>query len=374
MPVRFYSLDVLRGIAALCVVIWHWQLFFYDGSVPSPMFAREDMPLFTIAALFYKKGYLAVDLFFCLSGFIFHWLYAKEISTRNMPGREFFVLRFSRLYPLHLVTLLTVAALQAAFFGLTGDYFGHSHNTVRNFALHLIFANVISVHSFNGPAWSISVEVLLYAIFFVLYRLLPVRMPVTILMVMMGVSLYSPFGALGRGLIGFFMGGGAFLLYQTLLARGLLERVSVPLAVVVFLQWLGSVIYVQSGATDTGASMWSMFVLFPSTIFCLATLETRQGTLGKRLAILGDISYSSYLWHFPLQLVAMLVVVRFGIDRDIFYSPVTVVAFFVLLVGLSLLSYHVLERPAQSYIRKRFTRRERASLVGSPESRRAATR
>ena len=58
MPKRFHSLDVVRGIAALSVVLWHWQHFFYDGTIgknfsslhnptilPSPCFTKKEISL-----------------------------------------------------------------------------------------------------------------------------------------------------------------------------------------------------------------------------------------------------------------------------------------------------------------------------------------
>src|SRR6185436_12525906 len=108
-PGRMHSLDALRGIAALAVVFWHWPHFFYSGTTLAAGFDREAQPFYEVFKIFYRHGILAVDLFFLLSGFIFFWLYAKTISARRLTPREFFVLRVSRLYPLHLVTLLLVA-------------------------------------------------------------------------------------------------------------------------------------------------------------------------------------------------------------------------------------------------------------------------
>jgi peptidoglycan/LPS O-acetylase OafA/YrhL len=123
IPLRFYSLDVLRGVAALCVVFWHWQHFFYVGAELAPSFLASKQPLFGSLSLLYGYGWLAVDLFFSLSGFIFYWLYSIQVSSRAMRERDFLVLRFSRLYPLHLLTLLWVAILQFVFSRMTGSFF-----------------------------------------------------------------------------------------------------------------------------------------------------------------------------------------------------------------------------------------------------------
>ena len=53
-PQRLYSLDVLRGLAALSVVFWHWQHFFYSGTAPGVV-EVEKQPLYSCSFSFYDK-------------------------------------------------------------------------------------------------------------------------------------------------------------------------------------------------------------------------------------------------------------------------------------------------------------------------------
>jgi peptidoglycan/LPS O-acetylase OafA/YrhL len=76
---NFHALDGLRGVAAICVVMLHY------GAYVSPLSVGS--------------GYLAVDLFFCLSGFVIAYAYRQRLMTSISPGR-FFVMRFVRIYPL----------------------------------------------------------------------------------------------------------------------------------------------------------------------------------------------------------------------------------------------------------------------------------
>ncbi|WP_217537852.1 acyltransferase family protein, partial [Stenotrophomonas sp. GbtcB23] len=103
IPARFHSLDVIRGVAALVVVVWHWQHFLLGGT-GELAFRQTDQPFYAQLSMFYHWGWLAVDFFFSLSGFVFFWLYGEAVATRGVDGWRFFVARFSRLYPLHLVT------------------------------------------------------------------------------------------------------------------------------------------------------------------------------------------------------------------------------------------------------------------------------
>jgi peptidoglycan/LPS O-acetylase OafA/YrhL len=159
---RLYSLDALRGIAALSVVFWHWQHFYMGASTPLIV---ESQPLFSWFAPLYRNGDLAVDFFFLLSGFIFFWLYQSKIFKGEVSARDFFILRFSRLYPLHFLTLIIVAVQQFYYWKITSTSFIYAENNVFHFILNLFLASSIKLEkgfSFNAPIWSVSVEVFVY--------------------------------------------------------------------------------------------------------------------------------------------------------------------------------------------------------------------
>jgi peptidoglycan/LPS O-acetylase OafA/YrhL len=84
----------------------------------------------------------------------------------------------------------------------------------------------------------------------------------------------------------------------------------------------------------------------------LALIETKRGTLGKRLSLIGDISYSSYLLHFPLILTTVLVTAELGIEQELFNSPWFMILFFLVLVLLCLASHRYFEVPMQRYLRR----------------------
>jgi peptidoglycan/LPS O-acetylase OafA/YrhL len=114
-PEQLASLTPLRGTAALWVVIFHFCWYFpavhperYTGAV--------------------YKGYLAVDMFFVLSGFVITHVY-KEGFARRVTGRRyraFLKARVARIYPLHITVLLlfvaTATAERAASYALRGSF------------------------------------------------------------------------------------------------------------------------------------------------------------------------------------------------------------------------------------------------------------
>lgn len=365
-PDRFFSLDALRGLAALTVVFWHWQHFFllFPGAVPPP---TVWLPLHSVFFLFYSAGWIAVDLFFSLSGFIFFWLYAEAISAGRMSAWDFFVLRFSRLYPLHFVTLLAVAAGQLVFLRLTRGFFVYVCNDWYHFLLNLGFASGWGFEqgfSFNGPVWSVSVEAALYLMFFALCRLMRARLVSLLAIAVLGFAVVVPVSPyLGKGIGGFFLGGSVYLAYEWIVRKGYDRALAWALPMVLAAAWSYVILVPGAAVRQSGLSPWrsthvedywpAVVLLFPLTILTLVVAERRRGTLGRRLAPLGHISYSSYLLHFPLQLAVATTAVLAGTSRVTFLSPWFLVAFFVVLVGTSLASYHWFEVPLQRWIRGR---------------------
>lgn len=377
MPKHLYSLDVARGIAALSVVLWHWS-HFYAGGDAAALGAKEGQPLYGLFFLFYERGSLAVDFFFSLSGFVFFWLYRERLTAREVGGWKFFVLRFSRLYPLHILTLLITAGLGWWYFRLSGESFVYPHNDLRHFILQLGFASHWGMqegHSFNGPIWSVSIEILLYALFFVLCRFRLVRLGHVLAAIVIGVAIKELFyGPLGRGIFSFYLGGFCFhlvtvgsALFSRLAVRKLLYGLTALAWLFAFLSTsleLGTrLVEVVPALEQRNALAFKLIdklafyfgagILFPLTILSLVTIEKERGGLGRRLSFIGDVSYSSYLLHFPLQLAIVIIFVSQGFSLEIFTNPLALILFYLVLVPLSLASYRWFERPMQRVLRGR---------------------
>jgi peptidoglycan/LPS O-acetylase OafA/YrhL len=149
---RLAVVDCLRGIAALVVLVWHFRFFF-------------GTPFNAVLAPFYKGGWVAVDLFFVISGFILTRIYRIDDPP---PGylAHFAIRRFSRIYPLHFITLLVVVVLLAAQFIRSGEfvlYPGYTRNDLWHFILNLALLQQSGLgrgFSFNAPSWSISIEMI----------------------------------------------------------------------------------------------------------------------------------------------------------------------------------------------------------------------
>jgi peptidoglycan/LPS O-acetylase OafA/YrhL len=106
---------------------------------------------------------------------------------------------------------------------------------------------------------------------------------------------------------------------------------------------------------ETNADFLLVFdlVLCPLTVLVLAMHESTGALIYVRAAFLGDISYATYLLHFPLQLVFVLIALRYGLPPAFFMQGWVLIAFYAALIGLGAAVYYGFERPMQDWLRGR---------------------
>src|SRR3982074_3960077 len=97
---KILGIELLRFASSLAVLVFHYQHFSYIGAVPVG-FVVSQQPFYQLFSLFYNYGFYGVQVFWCISGFIFFWKYGRLIAEARLGGYAFFILRLSRLYPLH---------------------------------------------------------------------------------------------------------------------------------------------------------------------------------------------------------------------------------------------------------------------------------
>lgn len=284
-------------------------------------------------------GWTFVDLFFVISGFIFAHVYLRSDALSS--GRalaDFGVARIARLYPLHLLMLVVVAV---AFWGKPENT---AHAFVLNLAMMQVFAEPMA-HTFVGPSWSLSVEVLCYVLFgLAAGSRRSMLMLVTWAAALGGMAWLALFGAPGgpwtgdvfaRGFFGFFTGQ---LLWH---ARGRLDELGTPLALAMLGCGLVANVGEFSPLLPLGLLAW------PAALI----LALRSPLMESRIMLwLGDRSYAIYLIHLPL--------VDFFLKHNaaITGGPLTVLAtlalFVAVVLGLSHLTLRFVELPARIAIRR----------------------
>ena len=159
---KLEGLTALRGLAAWWVVAYHF---------------REALPPFvgpTVVEIA-SHGYLAVDIFFVMSGFIIGLNYADRFTTLRLGEfRRFFVLRIARIYPLHIFMLLLFLLMFEAKRFVHASLAGRpAFNPFDIPDAHYFLLSVALAQNWgfedqldwNVPAWSISTEMLAYVAF-----------------------------------------------------------------------------------------------------------------------------------------------------------------------------------------------------------------
>ena len=369
---RLRSLDGLRGVAALGVVVWHWYYLFPDNALQQGWTTNRE-PYFWLLRPLYNQGWAAVDLFFALSGFVFFWLYGEAIRSRSIDGWRFALLRIARLYPLQLATLLLVSVLQFFFLRAQGHYFIFDRNDWPHFVAQLFLVQNWwpgSISSFNGINWSVSVEVLLYVIFFLACRAGLRRGTQCLFIALLGGLLTSLDEQIARGVIGFFMGGVAFGLWEKWKDDTRATRIAQMTRVAVLagwgFLWLSQYWHPEWFVDSLGNKIFSVlfdFLLGPLTVLSLALREHLRGPSHAAFGFLGDISYAVYLLHFPMLLMLMLLNLRLGLDPMFLMQGWVLLVFLVILIGLATMVHYRFERPMQKLLRGGFSYRRAASAA-----------
>ncbi len=391
---RFFELDILRGFASYLVVIYHYKHFLFSDLTG---FDYARLPFLTLLEPVYVYGQFFVELFFSISGYVFFWLYANALAERKMGVKSFFIARFSRLYPLFFATFIAVALAQWAFHALYGYSYIYHHNTVSNFALNLFMVHQWIPHAeqtFNGPSWSISVEVFLYAVFFVL-SYVKLNKPTMVAVVIVLGLVFRHLEAdqaydFARGVPSFFFGGLAYYVVQDV--RGLKDKkwlkiVDTTLKWTLPFLWLLTYIRTQphiwmalTGAGQPPQTLpyvqishgWDttegfVYGLIPLTLVALGLRQDRWRTplLSRErlhsLSWIGDISYSLYLLHFPLQIGVMILAAHWPYEQRaaILGSPWFFLGFMTLATVLARWSYTYFEMPARKTLKTFLTKRLR---------------
>jgi peptidoglycan/LPS O-acetylase OafA/YrhL len=370
-PPHYGALDGLRGIAAFLIA------FIYHGHY----WLKTAIHPFEI--LFYwphRFGWTLVQLFFLLSGFIFFQRYSRPISEHSLTPKKYCVLRFSRLYPLHWLTLLITAlfVLIRNFYGLS-PFQQEIKNNIQLFLLNIplmqygwFTANILS---FNASAWTLSIEIMMYLLFFILVYFghkIKKMFFGSIGFVCLGVLLGGIKALFGnppipilnqcQGLMGFFMGVIVSGIYSYSTVNKKMCRIITTLCVILnLLSFIFSIVPSIFPFFATilayGEGYWIIvytFLLFPPLMFLTLRIAflTRLFSL-RPLRYLGKISYSIYLIHFPVALIITTMDDCFKLKIN-YSNYIVFFSYMILVMLISHFSHFRFEIPFQNRIRKKY--------------------
>jgi peptidoglycan/LPS O-acetylase OafA/YrhL len=350
---QIQALTGLRAFLAIWVVTRH--LFHaFDGG---PFFdLGMSVPLF-------DKGYLGVDGFFILSGFILAYNYANDANGRAFSYRDFITARFARVYPVHFVCLFAAAAMI-----LFKEHHLHKHiigtdqTTWLGFVQNLFLVNSWSLKTITGwndVAWSVSAEWFAYVFFPLFIMLAPARNRL-----FASIALLLPIAALGVAELNaadhLSLPGGLMRLVPEFYAGVLLCRLrrmgsfaDLPMFTGIF------AIALVLGGVFVGIDSLSVVGLG----VLVFALSSRTEWLARPLSLgwvvyMGEVSYCLYMvQRFPLEALSYA--------RKNFHvvgalpMPVQMLVFFTALILCAMALHHVIENPVRRWLNQSLRRRSR---------------
>jgi peptidoglycan/LPS O-acetylase OafA/YrhL len=393
---RFTVLDSWRGVCAIIVVVYH--------------FTAESHLLFLP---FFRNGWIFVDFFFVLSGFVITHAYQHHLDSAN-ELLAFAIRRFGRIWPLHVAILVLFLITEALKLLLTAKGFSADHAPFAGeMSIPGLVANIFLVQSmgvltyvsWNVPSWSISVEYWTYIVFgvAVLATSKAQRPRFWNALLLTGIFLFSlivlivyakaletivTFGFF-RCLLGFIGGHFAYQLWRRLpVLRG---STTVELTTVLLVTLFA--IYLANGLLAFLAP-----IVFGGAVIVFAHERGALSRLlrGRFFVMLGTLSYSIYMTHWflhdafrkvlnvaeqktgitfsvPMQLMVArrLVTAKIVVWGGPFFSDLLLVLFLAVVIGVSVLTFRFIEKPGQR-IFGRLARRvlppsERSTLVSDPK-------
>ena len=346
-PVR--ALTALRGLAAWWVVTFHF---------------REALPSGTAAFIRATagRGYLAVDLFFIISGYVISVNYANWFVTGPTPRdyARFLLLRLSRLYPLHAVVLVLflINPLAVTLFSQHGavaeprwGYFSLSALLMQNWGF-------TTGTAWNVPAWSISTEWFAYLCFpfIAICGLLAAGSALRACMMLCGIVglIAAVTGAVSPSGLGF--GDQRFEIFRCL-AEFMLGTMIVHFGRVVdHLGWRSRIALLLAACCFAVTALCPVpdYLLIPAGFAALVYALTDEDLFlsrwlhGRTLQWLGVVSYSTYLCHYLIKIWINFVLVRPTVPSATVF-PLYIMAVLV----TSAILYRSVECPAQRWCRKR---------------------
>lgn len=321
----------LRAIAVLFVFIFHLSKDFLPG------------------------GFIGVDVFFVISGYLISKIILSKIDKNNFSLKDFYISRLKRIVPAYYF-LLIVVWIGFFFIFLNADIgkFKLSHFWATLFNSNYYFSNVdnyFGASSTENPllhTWTLGIEMQFY-FFLPLLLLIRNKRLLNVVLIILTASLFT------YGTYEIIYNQNKSAMYFSLLARtpeflvGVLFAVfhvekktfvvnnSLLLSVFGLLGLLASVILFQETSAFPGVSS-----LIPclSTAILLVTPASNVNRFlsNKVLSYIGEISYSVYLWHWPI-----MAFIRYYYGKYEF-SPAEMIVVTLLTILSSLASYYLIER------------------------------
>lgn len=321
--------------------------------------------IFHLSHHFLPGGFIGVDMFFVISGYLISKIILSKIDKNEFDLWDFYVSRLKRIVPAYFFLLIAVwIAFFFIFINADIGKFKLAHFWAILFNSNYHFANVddyFGVSSNENPllhTWTLGVEMQFYLI-------LPLLLFIKNRRILFNLLLLLTVGLFSYSTYEIFFGGNASAMYFSLLARSpeffigvLISLLSIDKHkfviknsfVLSILGVLGlglSVIFLKETLPFPGL----LAVLPCLSVACLLVTPTSKVNAflsNKIFTYIGEISYSVYLWHWPI-----IAFFRYYYNRyDLTLNEIIIIVF--LTITTSLCSYYLIEKPLRHQKRSKF--------------------
>lgn len=320
------ALTGIRGIFAIYVMLYHINPFNSSNVMLS-------------------NGYIAVDLFFILSGFILTHVYANQFKNGVDEDnfKSFLYNRFIRIYPLYFLILSIVTLYYLS----TNKYPTIFYDITSNF----LFIQSITGNGFIGPAWSLSTEVIAYLLVPIMISTFFKRTYLLLISIYLSIGVlgyvayalgridvYAGWQAIARCISEYVLGIGSYVLFLKIKHKdnGLL-CISITMTSLILLCFRGFDLF--------SILLFSIVIPLIASSKCIVT----RFLSSSPVLYFGEISYSIYLWHGVISRQFSEYVTNIshaiGIDNAL-------LSMVVVTMVLSCLTYHFLELPCKNVLKK----------------------
>jgi peptidoglycan/LPS O-acetylase OafA/YrhL len=332
----FSALNGMRGLAAIAVAIFHAHSLLGLQIAPS--------------------GYLAVDLFFVLSGVVIAHAYGTRLES-GLQVVDFIKIRLIRFMPFYIIGLAFGFILAFALLTTGSPY----ALPVDRLALAVFFGLFFLPFPFGGyifplniPAWSLLYELVVNALYALLLRwLTPIVLASIIvasaIVLVLEIIIYGDANSgPSRGDIPIAMARTVFSFSIGVLLYSWRRPIKVPPALVVFL--VASLFFIQvSSELRPVFDIVCIIVILPASVYIVMCSEVSSRLQSQIFDFLGDMSYGLYAVHYPL--IWILRGVSDRLEFDDFSAGFGLILLLVIACGVI---ERRIDRPLRSYITSRF--------------------
>ena len=335
------NIDILRGISILLVVIYHLKIQIHETTLLS-------------------GGYLGVDIFFVISGYLITSILFLNTKGNKFNWKLFFQKRFLRIFPVYIVAIFLT--LLCSYFILIPDQLwmlAKSASSSILFVSNIFFWKYLNNYYLPDAnlnpllhTWSLSIEIQYYicfSLFFFILKRYDLNFKISLIitgLLSLVISILFSFIEPQINFFGFqsryweFVLGSFVFLYKDKinLTLNLYYKYLIYFIIIIFV--------ILFNETTKHPSIFTLLFLIIVSIALLNKEQYNNLYDDKFLKFFGLISYSLYIWHYPIISISQ----RLFIENNNYLK----ISMFLMSIFISLISYHFIEKKLKKNIKKGF--------------------